>query len=72
MPGRIVKVFVSQGDTVEQGDTLCVVEAMKMEHAVKAPSAGVVEELHAFEGAQVEDGQVLAVVAVQQPEAASA
>jgi biotin carboxyl carrier protein len=71
MPGRIVKVFVAQGDSVEQGDTLCVVEAMKMEHAVKAKCAGVVEELHAFQGAQVEDGQVLAVVAVQQPEAAS-
>jgi biotin carboxyl carrier protein len=71
MPGRIVKVSVSQGDSVEQGDTLCVVEAMKMEHSVKAPCAGVVGELHAFQGAQVEDGQVLAVVEVQQPEAAS-
>lgn len=72
MPGRIVKVSVSQGGSVEQGDTLCVVEAMKMEHVVKAPCAGVVKELHAFQGAQVEDGQVLAVVAVEQPEAASA
>ncbi len=72
MPGRIVKVSVAQGDSVEQGDTLCVVEAMKMEHAVKAPCTGVVEELHAFQGAQVEDGQVLAMVVVQQPEAASA
>ena len=43
-----------------------------MEHAVKAPCTGVVEELHAFQGAQVEDGQVLAMVVVQQPEAASA
>ncbi len=66
-----MKVSVSQGDSVEQGDTLCVVEAMKMEHSVKAPCAGVVGELHAFQGAQVEDGQVLAVVEVQQPEAAS-
>jgi len=72
MPGRIVKVSVSQGDSVEQGDTVCVVEAMKMEHVVKAPCDGVVEELHAYQGAQVEDGQVLAVVAVKQPEAASA
>ncbi|KAG7668532.1 hypothetical protein Ndes2437B_g06939 [Nannochloris sp. 'desiccata'] len=72
MPGRIVKVSVSQGGSVEQGDTLCVVEAMKMEHVLKAPCAGVVKELHAFQGAQVEDGQVLAVVAVEQPEAASA
>jgi biotin carboxyl carrier protein len=45
---------------------------MKMEHVVKAPCAGIVEELHAFQGAQVEDGQVLAVVAVEKPEAASA
>jgi len=62
MPGRIVKVFVSQGDIVEEGDTVCVLQAMKMEHAVKALVSGVVEELHCFEGAQVLDGQTLAVV----------
>ena len=63
MPGRIVKVFVGQGDVIaEEGSPLCVVEAMKMEHAVKAPCAGVVQEMHAFEGAQVEDGQVLAII----------
>lgn len=72
MPGRIVKVFVGQGDEVNEGDRVCVVEAMKMEHAVKAPCSGIVEELHAFEGAQVEDGQILAVVVPEEALAAIA
>ena len=48
---------------VNEGDEICAVEAMKMEHVVRAVAAGVVQELHAFEGAQVEDGELLAVVA---------
>ena len=74
MPGRIVKVFVRQGDAVEEGERLCVVEAMKMEHSVRSPIAGVVAELHSFEGAQVQDGQMLAIVApmVEAGEAATA
>lgn len=62
MPGRIIKVFVSLGEEVEEGATLCVVEAMKMEHAVRAPCSGMLGEVHAYEGAQVQDGQLLAVV----------
>lgn len=63
MPGKVVKVFVGQWAAVEEGAPLVVVEAMKMEHTVRAPCAGTVAELHSFVGAQVEDGHVLAVVA---------
>ncbi|PSC74742.1 Methylcrotonoyl-carboxylase subunit mitochondrial [Micractinium conductrix] len=64
MPGRVVKVFVSAGQSVAEGDPLVVVEAMKMEHTVRAPFAGTVAELHSFAGGQVEEGHVLAVVAL--------
>ncbi|GAB4816461.1 hypothetical protein N2152v2_003507 [Parachlorella kessleri] len=70
MPGKIVKVFVSAGDEVSEGQPLVVVEAMKMEHTVKAPCDGTVAELHSFPGSQVEDGAVLVVVAP--PDAAAA
>lgn len=57
-----VQVFVSQGDEVEEGEALVVVEAMKMEHTVRAPCAGTVQELHSFADAQIQEGHVLAVV----------
>lgn len=62
MPGKIVKVFVEVGAEVAEGDPLVVVEAMKMEHTVRAPCSGVVAELHSFVGSQVEDGHMLAMV----------
>jgi biotin carboxyl carrier protein len=58
------------GQVVSEGDPLCALEAMKMELAVRAPFSGVVTELHAFQGAQVEDGRVLVVI--QLPETAAA
>ncbi|EFN51015.1 hypothetical protein CHLNCDRAFT_37598 [Chlorella variabilis] len=70
MPGRIV--LVSQGTTVEEGEALVVVEAMKMEHTVRAPCNGTVAELHSFVDAQVEDGHVLAVVVPLEAAAATA
>jgi 3-methylcrotonyl-CoA carboxylase alpha subunit len=59
MPGRVIKVCFKQGDQVKQGDALVVVEAMKMEHSVKAPCDGVVGEVKVAVGGQVEDGGVL-------------
>jgi len=63
MPGKIVRVLVRQGEEVVEGQGLVVVEAMKMENELKSPKAGVVAELHAIEGAAVEAGAKLAVVA---------
>ncbi|MEU2157826.1 acetyl/propionyl/methylcrotonyl-CoA carboxylase subunit alpha [Streptomyces sp. NPDC019396] len=63
MPGTVTVVKVSVGDTVEAGQSLLVVEAMKMEHVISAPHAGTVTELDVTPGATVAMDQVLAVVA---------
>lgn len=54
MPGRVVRLLVAAGAEITQGQTLCVVEAMKMENEVKAKAAGTVAEVHVAEGATVE------------------
>ncbi len=54
MPGRIVKVLVSAGDHVKTGDSLIVMEAMKMENEIRAKGAGVVREVHVAVGDTVE------------------
>ncbi|MFT7027045.1 MAG: 3-methylcrotonyl-CoA carboxylase alpha subunit [Paracoccaceae bacterium] len=59
MPGLVKLVTVAAGDTVAPGDPMIVMEAMKMEHRLTAPRAGVVQELLCAVGAQVEDGAVL-------------
>jgi 3-methylcrotonyl-CoA carboxylase alpha subunit len=61
--GRIVKVFVEEGATVDKGQRIVVIEAMKMEHVLVAPRAGTVTKLSATEGQQVTEGAVLASVA---------
>jgi propionyl-CoA carboxylase alpha chain len=62
MPGAVVRVLVEPGDTVAAGQTLVVLEAMKMEHTVVAPAGGVVAQLLVRPGQQVDAGSVLAVV----------
>jgi 3-methylcrotonyl-CoA carboxylase alpha subunit len=59
MNGSIVRVLVSTGQTVEAGAQLVVLEAMKMEHSIRAPKAGVVTELYCQEGEMVSEGSVL-------------
>lgn len=59
MPGRIVLVKAKAGDTVEQGQDLLVMEAMKMELALKAPRAGTIDSISASEGEFVEADAVL-------------
>jgi acetyl/propionyl-CoA carboxylase alpha subunit len=59
MPGKIVSVAVTAGQTVSKGQTLLTLEAMKMEHALAAPFDGVVAELTAVAGGQVSEGVVL-------------
>jgi propionyl-CoA carboxylase alpha chain len=62
MPGTVARVGVSVGERVRRGQPLLWLEAMKMEHVIAAPAAGVVEELPVAPGQQVEVGSVLAVV----------
>ncbi|MFB6992045.1 biotin carboxylase N-terminal domain-containing protein [Streptomyces sp. NPDC056304] len=63
MPGTVTVVKVAVGDEVVAGQSLLVVEAMKMEHVISAPHAGTVTELDVIAGATVAMDQVLAVVA---------
>ncbi|MDQ3707782.1 MAG: ATP-grasp domain-containing protein [Actinomycetota bacterium] len=62
MPGTVTLVAVNSGDMVTAGQTVLVVEAMKMEHAITAPLDGVVSVLHVHAGEQVTMDQPLAVV----------
>ena len=62
MPGTVVRVAVEQGEQVEAGQPVLVLEAMKMQHTVAAPHAGTVTEIEIQPGAQVAAGEVLAVV----------
>jgi glutaconyl-CoA/methylmalonyl-CoA decarboxylase subunit gamma len=59
MPGRVVRVLVAAGDSVDAGATLCVIEAMKMENEVKSKAAAKVLEVRVVEGATVEAGAKL-------------
>jgi len=63
LPGRIVHVAVRPGDRVEKGDTLLVIEAMKMENEFKSGAAGTVAEVRVAPGQAVNGGDVLVVIA---------
>jgi acetyl-CoA/propionyl-CoA carboxylase biotin carboxyl carrier protein len=63
MQGTIVKVLVSQGDSVEAGQTICVLEAMKMENPINTDRAGTVQELKVAVGDALGAGDVVAVIA---------
>jgi len=62
MQGTIVKVLVEVGDTVEAGDTICVLEAMKMENNIIAETAGTVTEVRVAPGDSVGSGDIVAVI----------
>jgi len=62
MPGKVIDLRVKVGDRVTAGDTLLVLEAMKMEHPLRTMEAGVVTEVRVVQGEQVEAGTLLLVV----------
>jgi len=62
MPGKVIKLAAERGASVEAGQVLIVLEAMKMEHELAAPAAGTLSELRVAEGDQVEAGAALAVI----------
>ncbi|CAN5915396.1 biotin carboxylase N-terminal domain-containing protein [soil metagenome] len=62
MPGKVVKVLVDMGQEVAAGAALIVLEAMKMEHTVRAADAGTVRAIHVTVGEQVDSDRLLAVV----------
>ncbi len=62
MPASVVSVAVTEGQHVAKGDVIVVLEAMKMQHTITAPTAGVVHQLNVTPGKQLETGAVLAVI----------
>lgn len=62
MPGKVVRVLVNEGAEVAAGQGVVVVEAMKMQNEIKSPKQGIVRKLVATAGANVNAGDVLAVV----------
>lgn len=59
MPGKVVKILCSAGDTVAKDQPLMIIEAMKMENEIRSPLAGVISEVGVEAGQKVETGQVL-------------
>jgi biotin carboxyl carrier protein len=62
MPGKVVRLLVREGDEVEPGRGLAVVEAMKMQNEIKSPKKGTIQKILVGEGAAVNAGDVLAIV----------
>jgi biotin carboxyl carrier protein len=59
MPGLILEVSVSEGDEVREGDSLCVLEAMKMENALLSPRDGKIKAVNVSKGGTVDKGDLL-------------
>lgn len=62
MPGTIVDIKVNPGDSAKKGDTLFILEAMKMENEIAAPRDGIIKEIQVTKGASVNTNDVLAVI----------
>jgi biotin carboxyl carrier protein len=62
MPGKIVRVLVSVGDSVRAGQGLLVVEAMKMQNEIRAPKSGTIDRVRVVEGQTVNAGEVVVIV----------
>jgi biotin carboxyl carrier protein len=62
MPGKVVRVLLSVGSTVEMGAGVIVVEAMKMQNEIKSPKNGTVQKILVVEGDAVNAGDVLAII----------
>ena len=56
MPGKVIALIAATGATVEKGAPLLVLEAMKMEHTITAPSNGTIRSFHYAPGDQVDEG----------------
>ena len=62
MPGKVIDLKVKVGSKIKKGDTLVILEAMKMEHTIKAVEDGVIDELFISNHDQVENGALLMVI----------
>lgn len=62
MPGNVLKVLVSNGDSISEGDVIAVIEAMKMETEIKSPVSGTVQSVDIEVGSKVKTGDVLVTI----------
>jgi biotin carboxyl carrier protein len=62
MPGKVVRLLVREGDEVEAGAGVAVVEAMKMQNEIKSPKQGTIQKILVTEGAAVNAGDILTIV----------
>ena len=62
LQGNMWKVLVEKGATVEEGQLICIIEAMKMENEITAHKSGTIEDLPISEGAAIKSGDLLAVI----------
>ena len=60
--GKLTKVEVKVGDTVQEGDVICYIESMKMENPILAPVAGKITEIKVSGGETVETGNLIAII----------
>ena len=68
MPGKVVTVEVSLGDSVEEGQTVLILEAMKMQNEVAAPISGTISAVHCEDGMNVEANVPLIVIEPAKPD----
>ena len=62
MPGKILRLLVAEGDQIQEGDVLIILEAMKMENELHAKKSGTIKQLNISPGDDVEMGELLAVI----------
>jgi 3-methylcrotonyl-CoA carboxylase alpha subunit len=67
MPGHVLQVLVQAGERVSRGQPLMIIEAMKMEHTVRAPAEGVVQAVNFATGDRVEEGVELLELEAEAP-----
>jgi biotin carboxyl carrier protein len=62
MVANVWRVVVAKGDSIGEGDTICILESMKMEIPVEATASGTIRDLNVTEGGVVQEGDVIAVI----------
>ena len=63
MPGKVVRLLAREGDPIQAGQGIVIIEAMKMQNELRSPGAGTLQKLMARQGANVNAGEILAIIA---------
>ena len=62
IPGKILEVYVKEGDKVEEGDVICTLESMKMENPIMAPVSGVINQINVSPKQAVKSGETITII----------